>query len=84
MKMKKFSAPMILAITPGQGDVIGAGSGQSTNDGESGQGGDFVHWMSYTEWAEVYADKPSMNDLDGNGTPLEQTDYTAWIDTYFN
>lgn len=82
MKMRKFNSPMILAIQTGKEDVIGAGSGQSTNDGENGQAGDLILW-TFDEWAEIYADKPSMNDLDGNGTPCERSDYDAWVKKYF-
>ncbi len=54
----------------GEGSWTGEGSGQSSPD---------VIPYDYEMWCVVFEDFPAYNNLDGNSTPLEWSDYVAWM-----
>ncbi len=74
MAKKLFVSPFVVlsGLTPGSGDVIGGGSGQSTTDIDD------IPW-DYETWCVVAADFPAIYDYDGDGEGGTTADYEAWM-----
>lgn len=72
MSKKRYQAPILLDVEPGQSGVIGDGSSQ----GSISPGG-----MSYEDWWDEIAWGGENPDADYNGDgEVDELDYQYWLD----
>ncbi|MBQ6217778.1 MAG: hypothetical protein IJI66_14370 [Erysipelotrichaceae bacterium] len=69
---KTWKNPVMLegGLIPGDDEVVGGGSGQSSPD---------IIPYSYEMWGVIFIDFPELYDSDGNGDGGTWADYVKWM-----